>query len=801
MIETNYQESFQTKEYLSADELDYPEAEQQILCALRYLAACCDGAGDIDHKGFNKIDAIFGRDLANKQYPLTAKQLMAARRMLNKYQPKQLTPAGFLLPIEESVQSIARRKEEAWQRSQHSRENTAQMQQPTQSQARVIGLKDGLLGVMFPAGVPDFQSNLRKIRAIKEEVDGLRVINPAMAKVQFVEDEKDGKVFKYWQVPLEYAERIIAAFPDFKVVPEVLEMINAERRKRGEAQRIAEEKARLARERVEKLIASLGDLDVPVGDRTLYEHQKEAIRLMIEWQSGILAHDPGLGKTASGSMIAKAYMQAEDCRVIVVGPKTLRANWVREAGWCGVPIEYFTHDSCPTDIPDKFILVCDESQAYQNMRSQRTKKFLELAWKAEAVICATGTPSKNGRPSNIYPLLLACKHPLVYIEKSDGSPAHDQIKKKRLDFEKRYCAAQTTEYSQWDVTGAAYLDELHRKIVDSPRGVLRRRKDQCLDLPAKIRKLVPVELTSAEAESYRNEVRAMWAEYEARVEEKMREFKETKLPGKINAEIGEWLQEKFTKEQLKECPDPHSLVPAKELAVVKARATATLIATERQRIESGQALVQLGQFRHAGSRAKARATIDIICDIFEEDRIAEEEAKRENRPHKPAACIVFCAYKDTADRIAEYFGVFVMSGDTPGKDRQPMVDNFQAGKKRVFVGIYGAGGVGVTLHAANYVILTDRPWTPGEVEQGEGRIERIGQTRTMISMWLQIPQFVNPVDAKIDSILQKKQENIVTMLDGGVGNYEPDLLFSAMAVDLLREATHFTASKESEVVS
>src|SRR2546430_17240239 len=334
MIETKGQESFQLKDqYLSESELDYPTEERQVLQALRYRSACCDGAGNKDHTGFNRNHAEGGRSLANCHRPWTAKQLMYAYNIAKFYQRTQL--AGFLLPDETSVQFLARRKEEAWQRSQQSRENTAEMRQPTQSQARVIGLKDGLLGVMFPAGVSDFQRNLSKIRAIKEEVEGIRVINPAMPRVQFVEDTKDGKVFKYWQCPLEYAKRVIADFKDFKVVPEVLEMINAERRRIEEEQRIAEEKARIARERVERLLGALGDLDAPVGERNLYAHQKEAIRLMIEWQSGILAHDPGLGKTASGSMIAKAYMHAENCRVIVVGPKTLRQNWVREAGLGG----------------------------------------------------------------------------------------------------------------------------------------------------------------------------------------------------------------------------------------------------------------------------------------------------------------------------------------------------------------------------------------------------------------------------------------------------------------------------------
>lgn len=782
--------------YLTPEELRYPVEEQQVLIALRYLADNDDGASDKDHAGFNRNHAIPGRDLASQGRPWTAKQLLYAYNIAKFYMNKQLTPAGYMLPEESDVHAVARRKAMAYAARQQ--QYNAPESYDTGSKARIIGLKDGILGIMFPPATSDFQANLGKIRAIQREVEGLRLLNPTMSRVCFVEDNRGDKSFKYWQCPLEMLERVSKIFSEFKMTPDVLRMVDAEVERKAAEQRKIEEAQRAHRERVDKLLGALGDLDAPIGDRTLYAHQKEAIRTLIEWNGGILAHDPGLGKTSSCSMIAKAYMKAEGCRVVVVGPKTLRANWVREAGWMGVPIEYFTHDSCPADIPDKFILICDESQSFQSMQAKRTKKFLALAWKAEAVICATGTPSKNGRPSNIYPLLLACKHPLVYAELSDGTPAHDQIKKLRLNFEKRYCAAQKTEYSQWDVTGAAFLEELHRKIVDTPRGVLRRRKDQCLDLPAKIRKLVPVELSKAEAESYRNEVSEMWNEYEARVEAKIKEFKETKLPGKINQEIGNWLQETFSKEVLASAPDPHELVPAEELAAFKAKVTTLLIAEERARVESGQALVMLGHFRHAGSKAKARATIDLIDSIFEEDAAEYWEAEREGRPHKPAAVIVFCAYKDTAAQIADYFDVPVMSGDTPDKQRQPMVDAFQAGENRVFIGIYGAGGVGVTLTAANTVILVDRPWTPGEVEQAEDRSHRIGQDGHVLCQWLQVPQHINPVDAKIDAILQKKQENVVKMLDGGVGNYEPDQLFRNIAHDLLFDATHFKAGKESE---
>lgn len=91
----------------------------------------------------------------------------------------------------------------------------------------------------------------------------------------------------------------------------------------------------------------------------------------------------------------------------------------------------------------------------------------------------------------------------------------------------------------------------------------------------------------------------------------------------------------------------------------------------------------------------------------------------------------------------------LLTGETVPKKRQAMVDRFQAGLSPVFVCTYGAGGVGLTLTgkscfyafrfaphhytcsshafafctvAACTVILVDRPWTPGDVNQAEDRV-------------------------------------------------------------------------------
>jgi hypothetical protein len=49
----------------------------------------------------------------------------------------------------------------------------------------------------------------------------------------------------------------------------------------------------------------------------------------------------------------------------------------------------------------------------QSLESKRTLAALRLCDKAGAAVLATGTPLKNARPSNLFPLLRAVHHPLA----------------------------------------------------------------------------------------------------------------------------------------------------------------------------------------------------------------------------------------------------------------------------------------------------------------------------------------------------------------------------------------------------
>jgi SNF2 family DNA or RNA helicase len=69
----------------------------------------------------------------------------------------------------------------------------------------------------------------------------------------------------------------------------------------------------------------------------------------------------------------------------------------------------------------------------------------------------------------------------------------------------------------------------------------------------------------------------------------------------------------------------------------------------------------------------------------------------------------------------------LFTGDTPHTDRTTMVQDFQAGRTRVFAGTIKAGGVGLDLFAASTLVFLDRDWSPANNLQAEDRLWRHGQ--------------------------------------------------------------------------
>ena len=70
-----------------------------------------------------------------------------------------------------------------------------------------------------------------------------------------------------------------------------------------------------------------------------------------------------------------------------------------------------------------------------------------------------------------------------------------------------------------------------------------------------------------------------------------------------------------------------------------------------------------------------------------------------------------------------------LDGATPAEERTRRVAAFQAGEGDLFLISLKAGGFGLNLTAADYVVITDPWWNPAAEDQAMGRAHRIGQSR------------------------------------------------------------------------
>ena len=126
--------------------------------------------------------------------------------------------------------------------------------------------------------------------------------------------------------------------------------------------------------------------------------------------------------------------------------------------------------------------------------------------------------------------------------------------------------------------------------------------------------------------------------------------------------------------------------------------------------------------------------------------------------------IIFTNFTETLNRIADHFGkqAVRLDGSTSKPQRQYAVDQFQDNEKiKVFVGNVKAAGVGITLTAAEAVIINDLSFVPGDLAQAEDRAYRYGQKN---SVSIYYPLFENTIEGVIYDILIKKKQIIGTVM-------------------------------------
>jgi len=235
-------------------------------------------------------------------------------------------------------------------------------------------------------------------------------------------------------------------------------------------------------------------------------HQKEAIEKLVGSRRFILADDMGLGKTTATIIAA---LETGSKKILIICPASLKINWERE-------IANYTDRSCyiaegkkfsteadfvivnydilknfhdPKEKEDSLLLqsdfelvVLDEAHMVSNAQAQRTKIINNFAKQIKRVWLLTGTPMTS-RPINYYNLLNLIDSPVA---------------QNWMAYAIRYCQGyQFTAGKRkvWNVTGASNLEELRDR---TSKQILRRLKEDVLDLPDKI--ITPVYLRTTSKE-------------------------------------------------------------------------------------------------------------------------------------------------------------------------------------------------------------------------------------------------------------------------------------------------------------
>ncbi|TNE47578.1 MAG: DEAD/DEAH box helicase [Deltaproteobacteria bacterium] len=118
-----------------------------------------------------------------------------------------------------------------------------------------------------------------------------------------------------------------------------------------------------------------------------------------------------------------------------------------------------------------------------------------------------------------------------------------------------------------------------------------------------------------------------------------------------------------------------------------------------------------------------------------------------------------------------------LDGSTPLRQRKQRINAFQQGEGDVFLISLKAGGFGINLTAADYVIHMDPWWNPAVEDQASDRAHRIGQTRP-VTVYRLVTQ--HTIEEKILALHEQKRDLAESLLEGSdmTGKMSADELLS-----------------------
>ena len=469
----------------------------------------------------------------------------------------------------------------------------------------------------------------------------------------------------------------------------------------------------------------------PALSRLLFPHQRVAAAWLLQNQRAFLGDDMGLGKTLSVlSTFSVLKKQDERHFLLVVCPNSLTRNWQREASqWLAnlklallpdqkAKRELFLRKLMITDpwwiaglvvnyetirVPDvcekmkelctkvKTVLCLDEAQRTKNPRSKTFAALRQIACLCERRILLSGTPT----PKDIADIWSQ-----MYLL-DDGE---------RLGRSYYGWLEQVAELgTKWsDFAIKRYREEqVEESVLRVHEVLLRRKKEEVVDLPEKIFAIRDVVLTGEQAERY----------------------------------------EEIRKQLLLRVSGMDGITFLREITnVLEEFLRAVQVASNPRLIDA----------QWKGEPAKFLELDEIVREIVEE---------REEK------LVIWTNYLLNVEELLHryrHLKTAGFSGEVKPSEREKIVRDFQTKSKssaKILVGIPAAGGLGITLTAAQTAVYIDKTWNGEHWLQSVDRLHRIGQKGTVNIISLQ----ASLVDAIIYKNLRKKEKAQAKLLgDGGV---------------------------------
>lgn len=469
---------------------------------------------------------------------------------------------------------------------------------------------------------------------------------------------------------------------------------------------------------------------------SLYGFQRAAVSVMADWRRALLADEMGVGKTVE-SLTAVAEAAIRDTKGeldvslprLVVAPNSAKGVWAREIRkWLGDQEPYTIIDAATAGKREEqilhgianghWIIVNYEQVRAQRIETERTVQHrdgsastqTQVEWKMRqplfaetkwlAIIADEAHRAKNHKAQTSRGLWLI-DAPIKYA--LTGTPIsnhpgelwsilrwlypeqyHEQGKRYNgqawayWPFYDEYVEAYDTGYGSGKVVvGVKNPDALRFELRNR---MIRRTKQEVLDLPEKVREFIPVQMSKKQRKLYEQAEKDFWLTVLKEIEE------------------GD--------EQL-------------------AREAQEVLEGKRSLYELSNGASRTVRLRQISSSPAVLGGDD---DSAKLDAIVENIVDNSHKQH-----VVFTEFVPTANLLVERLRkkgleAHAFTGEvTATWERTAMEDGFQNGEIDVLVGTIAAMGESLTLTAADTAHFSERSWVQTKNEQAEDRLWRTGQ--------------------------------------------------------------------------